>query len=95
MNSLTGIDLGNSLLQPLRHWLEAIEIHNPRLARSLCTIIPAHCPFEKDIRFLGYNIFHIPPLCKLNPLYEQLVELRFKSLTYLVDECGDDATLYF
>ena len=95
MNSLTRIDLGSSLLQPLRHWLEAIEIHNPRLAQSLCKIIPARCPFERDIRFLGHNVFHIPSLCKLNPLYDQLVELRFKSLTYLVDECGDDATLYF
>ncbi|MBE9017387.1 hypothetical protein IQ272_14835 [Chroococcidiopsidales cyanobacterium LEGE 13417] len=34
------------------------------------------------------------PLCKLNPLYEQVVALRFKALTYLVDECGEDLSLY-
>ena len=95
MDSLTRINLGSFLLDPLRHQLEAIEIHNPNLARLLCKLIPARCPFEKDISVLGNNILHIPPLCRLNPLYEQLVELRFKSLTYLVDECGDDVALYF
>nr|WP_317110593.1 Mo-dependent nitrogenase C-terminal domain-containing protein [Chroococcidiopsis sp. SAG 2025] len=33
-------------------------------------------------------------MCKLNPLYEQVVALRFKALTYLADECGEDVSLY-
>jgi hypothetical protein len=39
--------------------------------------------------FFGRKLAHIPPLCKLNPLYEQLVGLRFRSMCYLVDECGE------
>lgn len=94
MNSLNKINFIDLIFQPLRHRLEAIEVHNSRLARLFCKVIPASCPFEKDIKFFGYNLFHIPPLCKLNPLYEQLVGLRFKSLTYLVNECGDNVALY-
>ncbi|MGC8711933.1 MAG: Mo-dependent nitrogenase C-terminal domain-containing protein [Leptodesmis sp.] len=30
----------------------------------------------------------------LNPFYEQLVELRFKSLMYLAEQCGEDITFY-
>jgi hypothetical protein len=36
----------------------------------------------------------IPPLCKLNPLYEELVSLRFRALSYLADECNQDITNY-
>jgi hypothetical protein len=34
-------------------------------------------------------------LCKLNPLYEQLVGLRFRALSYLADDCGEDVSQYF
>jgi hypothetical protein len=43
---------------------------------------------------LGRKLFHIPPLCKLNPLYEEVVSLRFRALCYLADECGEDVTPY-
>ncbi|HEY9634004.1 MAG TPA: Mo-dependent nitrogenase C-terminal domain-containing protein [Coleofasciculaceae cyanobacterium] len=36
----------------------------------------------------------MPPLCKLNPLYAQLVSLRFRSLCYLVDHSGEDIQAY-
>lgn len=84
----------NRLLHPIRYWLESIDVRNPKLARSLCKIIPASCPFERDIKFLNHTVFHIPPMCKLNPLYKQVVELRFRCLSYLADECGEDITLY-
>lgn len=71
------------LLQPLRHQLDTIEINHPNLAQLLCRLIPASCPFERDIKLCGHLIAHIPPLCKLNPLYEQLVGLRFRALCYL------------
>lgn len=74
------------LLQPLRQWLDRIEIHNPRVARFLYRVIPAQCPFEHDIILLGRQLAHIPPMCKLNPLYNQLVDLRFRSFCYLVDQ---------
>ncbi len=82
------------LLHPLKDWLDGLEIHDPRLARFLCKMIPPQCPFERDIVLFGHKILHIPPLCKLNPLYEQLVGLRFRSLSYLADECKEDISSY-
>ncbi len=92
-NTLTPIFFVNILLQPIRQWLESLKIENYELARWLCTIIPTSCPFERKIKFWHRTIIYIPPLCKLNPFYEQLVELRFKALTYLADECNEDVTL--
>ena len=77
-------------LQPLRKWLDSLEIHNRKLAHFIAKLIPADCPFERDIILLGHKMAHIPPLCKINPLYEQFVSLRFKALCYLVDQCGED-----
>ncbi len=81
-------------LNPIRQWLTTLEIQNPKAARLLCKVIPAHCPFERDVKLFGW-LFHIPPLCKLNPLYEQIVELRFKCLSFLADQCGEDITVYY
>ena len=83
-----------SLLQPIAQKLDAIEISNPKKAHFLCRLIPAQCPFERDIRFFGHVLLHIPPMCKLNPFYEQLVGLRFRALCYLADVCGEDIALY-
>lgn len=98
MASLTSIVFGLKLLQSVRQYLESVEIHNPILARLLCQIIPDRCPFEREIK-LGdgsatrlpvcrrrrrhYTILRVPPLCKLNPFYNQVVSLRFKCLCYL------------
>ena len=82
------------ILHPLRQWLERFEVRNPKLAHRLCQLIPSQCPFERDVTFLGRKLFHIPPMCKLNPLYEEVVSLRFRALCYLADECGEDVTLY-
>ena len=81
-------------LCPLRDWLDELEIHDPRVARFLCRMIPSQCPFERDITLFGRKIVHIPPLCQINPLYEQLVGLRFRALSYLADECGEDISPY-
>jgi hypothetical protein len=83
-----------SLLEIMRRWLEALEIHNPKVAKLLCKIVPSRCPFERDIKFFSHTVFHIPSLCKLNPLYEQLISLRFRCLSYLADECGEDIASY-
>lgn len=82
------------ILQPLRQWLDQIEIHNPRFARFIASLIPAQCPFEREFYLFGYKIAHIPPLCKLNPFYEQLMGLRFRALCFLADECGEDIQAY-
>lgn len=94
MTSFTQVRSQNDLLQPVREWLERIEIHSAKLAHLLCKTIPAQCPFERDVKLFGRKLFHIPAMCKLNPLYEQIVTLRFKALCYLADECGEDVTAY-
>ena len=81
-------------LQPLRQWLDEMEVKDAALAHRLCKLIPSQCPFERDVKLFGRTLFHIPPMCKLNPLYEQVVSLRFRALCYLADECGEDVTAY-
>lgn len=83
------------ILQPLRNWLDNLPISDRQLAHRLCKLIPAQCPFERDVVFLGKKLFHIPPMCKLNPLYEELVGIRFRALCYLADSCQEDISQYF
>ena len=94
MTNLTATNSSITLMQSVRQWLDSIEVNNLKLARLLCHLIPARCPFERAIKFFGCTVFRIPPLCKLNPLYEQVVSLRFRCLSYLADECGEDITVY-
>ena len=88
--SKSGVDV----LYPVKDWLEGMQVKDPRLAKFVCKVIPPQCPFERDINLFGRTVAHIPPLCKLNPLYEQFTMLRFRSLSYLADECGEDVTKY-
>lgn len=81
-------------LYPIRQWLNGLEIGNAAFAHFICRTIPMQCPFERDICLFGCTIAHIPPLCKLNPLYEEVVSLRFRALCYLADECGEDVGCY-
>jgi tellurite resistance protein len=82
------------VLEPVKDWLDGMAIQDAKLAHILCKLIPAQCPFERDVNLFGRKVLHIPPLCKLNPLYEQLVGLRFRALSYLADDCGEDVTPY-
>ncbi|MDJ0693761.1 MAG: Mo-dependent nitrogenase C-terminal domain-containing protein [Mastigocoleus sp. MO_167.B18] len=82
------------LLAPIRSWLDNLEIDNPQLAHRLCNLIPSTCPFEREIKLLPQVVIYIPPLCKINPFYEELVSLRFRALSYLADECGLDINSY-
>jgi hypothetical protein len=89
-STLTGLSrLSIAALTPLRQWLDTLEIRDRDLAWFLYKAIPGQCPFERDIVLFGHKVLHIPPLCKLNPLYEQLVGLRFRAMCYLVDCCGE------
>jgi hypothetical protein len=84
---------GFDILNPLRRRVDEIQIKNARLAHLICQVIPCCCPFERKIHFFGRTL-QIPPLCKLNPLYDNFVGLRFRALSYLSDECGEDVTKY-
>lgn len=90
----TGDDNASDLLQPVKKWLDGMDVNDPRVARFLCKMIPSECPFERDIKLFGKKIVHIPPMCKLNPLYDQMVGLRFRSLSFLADDCKEDVTPY-
>ncbi|MGQ4649159.1 Mo-dependent nitrogenase C-terminal domain-containing protein [Lyngbya aestuarii] len=83
-----------NLLQITKQRLNRVEVDDPKRARIICKLIPAQCPFEREIKLLGRTLFYIPPLCKLNPLYEEVVALRFRALCFLADECGEDITAY-
>ncbi len=81
-------------LQPIRHWIDSLEVNDPRLARRIAQLVPAQCPFERDVVLFGRTVAHIPPMCKLNPLYDQVVGLRFRALCFLADECGEDISAW-
>lgn len=81
-------------LSPIRRWLNNLEIRHAALAHFICRIVPVQCPFERDICLFDRTLIHIPPLCKLNPLYDEVVGLRFRALCYLADECGEDIGCY-
>ena len=78
---------------PLRQWVNGFEVGDRKLAHLICQIIPCQCPFERNVTLFG-RLLHIPPLCKLNPLYDELVGLRFRALSYLADVCGEDVNKY-
>ncbi len=81
------------LLAPLRQWLDNIEVKNSVIAHRICKSIPSQCPFEREIKLFG-RLVKIPPMCKLNPLYNEVVGLRFRAICYLADVCGEDVSLY-
>ncbi|TAE95804.1 MAG: Mo-dependent nitrogenase [Oscillatoriales cyanobacterium] len=83
-----------NVLQPVKDWLDGWEVHDPRVARFVCKMIPPQCPFERDVVLFGRKIVHIPAMCKINPLYEQLVGMRFRALCYLADDCKEDVSTY-
>jgi Mo-dependent nitrogenase C-terminus len=82
------------IFRPLRSWIDNIPVCDRKLAHRVSKLIPAQCPFERDVKLFGKKLFHIPPMCKVNPLYEELVGLRFRALCYLADECGEDISQY-
>ena len=84
----------STLLSPLRIWLDNVKVRDRTLAHRLCKFIPTQCPFERKIQLFGHTILNIPPLCKLNPLYDEVVALRFRAICYLADECGEDVSSY-
>ncbi|MGC1247662.1 MAG: Mo-dependent nitrogenase C-terminal domain-containing protein, partial [Spirulinaceae cyanobacterium] len=71
-------DSNTKVLQPVKDWLDGMKVNDPKVAKFICKMVPPQCPLERDINLFGRKIAHIPAMCKLNPLYEQLVGLRFR-----------------
>lgn len=78
-------------LQPIRQWLLGLEVSDRQQAQRLCTLIPGQCPFERTVKLFGHTLFAVPPLCKLNPFYQELMALRFRALCYLEAARDDDS----
>jgi len=81
-------------LKPFKNFVNSIQIENPNLAHIICKLIPNQCPFEREIRVFDRLLFYIPPLCKLNPLYDEVVGLRFRALCFLADNCNENISKY-
>ena len=82
------------VFRPLRQWLNRIELRHPTQAHLICQLIPAQCPFEREVHIGSWLHVQVLPLCKPNPLYEEVVYLRFRALSYLADECSVDVCHY-
>lgn len=82
-------EVSAGLLDGLKAWLDGLDPVDPAVARFLVRLIPAQCPFERDVKLFGHKLVHIPAMCKINPIYEQLVGLRLRCLTTL--EADDTA----
>ncbi|NJM64207.1 MAG: nitrogenase [Acaryochloris sp. RU_4_1] len=80
--------------QLVRRYFATLDLENPKVAHRICKLIPAQCPFARDVMLFGHQLLHIPPLCKLNPAYDEFVELRFRALVFLADHCGEDVSQY-
>ena len=93
-NKISSLLQRNWLFNLISQWLEGVEVRDANLAKSLCQLIPASCPFARTIGVFGHTVLRIPPLCKLNPFYEQLMALRFRALLFLADTCGEDVAKY-
>lgn len=74
--------------------LAKINVEDPQIAHRICQLIPAQCPFERDVILFGHKLLHIPAMCKLNPVYNEVMELRFRALVYLAEHCGEDVSQY-
>ncbi|MCP9773091.1 Mo-dependent nitrogenase [Synechococcus sp. Tobar12-5m-g] len=71
------------LINRLRRCLDGIGPRHAAVARLLVRLIPARCPFERDVVIAGRKLLHIPPLCRINPLFDELMALRFRALCRL------------
>ena len=94
MNATHLIKSKIDIFAPLRKWLDNIEVKNKLMAHRICKFIPSQCPFERKIRILGHTILSVPPMCKINPLYNEVTSLRFRAICYLADVCGEDVSAY-
>lgn len=72
------------MLNRIKQVLDGIQVENKAQANLLCTLIPSACPFARTLK-LGTFKLVIPPLCKVNPFYDNLMMLRFKAQCYLAE----------
>lgn len=72
-------------LVPLRRWLNTVEVRNVTIARWICRLVPNVCSPGYDVQLFGRTWLHLPPLCKLNPVFDELIDLRFRAGDFLYE----------
>lgn len=72
-------------LVPLRRWINRIDIASPWVARWVCRLVPNTCPAAYTVRLWGRTVLSLPSLCHLNPLQDELVDLRFRAADFLYE----------
>jgi hypothetical protein len=73
------------LLYPVEYFLDHFVIKDQKTALVICRLIPGDCPFARTLSLPGGKQLRIPPLCKINPLYDSLMSLRFRALSWLAE----------
>ncbi|WP_416223704.1 Mo-dependent nitrogenase C-terminal domain-containing protein [Synechococcus sp. CBW1107] len=66
----------------LRHCLDDLQPDEPSVARFLIRLIPPQCPLKRDVTIVGRKLLHIPPMCRINPLDEDLNGPAFPGLVF-------------
>lgn len=74
------------LLAPLRKQINALEVRNIWVAQWICRAIPNTCSTGYDLRLFGRTWLHLPSPCELNPLTDELVDLRFRAADFLFEQ---------
>ena len=73
-------------LLPLRRWVNNLEVSSVTTAQWICRVIPNTCSSGYDFTVFGRISLHVPSLCKLNPLADELVDLRFRAADFLYEQ---------
>ncbi|MEM1370005.1 MAG: Mo-dependent nitrogenase C-terminal domain-containing protein, partial [Cyanobacteria bacterium P01_H01_bin.15] len=48
------------IFRPIRRKLDGYNVKTPKIAHFLCGIIPAQCPFERQLQIGGRTLVKIP-----------------------------------
>ena len=70
-------------LDPLKHWLNGLDPGDERISSFIAHLIPFLDPFGCDIDLFAHKLVQIPVMCKINPLFEQFLAVRFRCLGHL------------
>ncbi|MGD1898957.1 MAG: Mo-dependent nitrogenase C-terminal domain-containing protein [Phormidesmis sp.] len=70
----------------IRRWINQIEVTNVQTAQRICRLIPNTCSTGYTLSFFGRTWLHMPSPCELNPLADELVDLRFRAADFLYEQ---------
>ncbi len=77
-------------LAPLRTWINEFDVRNVWVAQWICHLIPNTCSAGYDLDLFGQTWLHLPSPCELNPLTEELIDLRFRAADFLYEQANPE-----